>query len=403
VASRRVVVVGGGIVGCAAAYFLARDGADVTLLERERLAFGASGRNPGFVWIHSRNPGFALDISRASRRLYDELAAELDPFGLRDCGSLIFFLTPEQGTVMEEFAQARGEHGLDVELLSGADVRRLVEPIRPDVLGGTYSPLDAHIDTARFVRALGAGAERHGARIREGVAADGFLRDGERVAGVRAGTERFECDVVVLAAGVWTPLLARELDLALPIGAERLQVLATAPVDLRVEPLVYGPLAAKQYSLFRDLPSYDDAHFTAPYDAAAEIELLELVAQRADGSLLLGCPMDYPAELDATPTLEGLAVLSAAIQQDFPGLRGAPVDRMWAGLLPFTTDTLPVIDEVRPGLVVAAGHVYGNAAGPMTGKLLAALVAGAEPELDLSGCRLDRDLAAVVAGEATRW
>jgi glycine/D-amino acid oxidase-like deaminating enzyme len=305
--------------------------------------------------------------------------------------------------VMQEFVDVRRGHGLDLELLGPDDVRRLVPPIRPDVLGATYCSLDAHINTPLFVRALGAGAERHGARIREGVAVDGFVADGERVAGVTAGSESFEADAVVLAAGVWTPLLAETLDLALPIGAERLQVLATRPIQTRIEPLVYGPLAAKQYDLYRNLPSYRDEHFTAPYETAADIELLELLAQRADGSLLLGCPMDYPAELDMAPTIEGMAVITAAIGQDFPGLRGAPIDRMWAGLLPFTTDTLPVIDEVRPGLVVAAGHVYGNAAGPATGKLLAALVAGAEPEMDLAECRLDRGLAAVVAGVPTRW
>ncbi len=66
----KVVVVGGGIVGAATAYFLARDGIDVTLVEAEILAHGASGRNPGFVWLHGRNPGFPLEISLAGRALY---------------------------------------------------------------------------------------------------------------------------------------------------------------------------------------------------------------------------------------------------------------------------------------------------------------------------------------------
>jgi len=100
--SRRVVIVGGGIVGCATAYFAARDGLDVTLLEREHVAFGASGRNPGFVWLHCRNPGFALEVSRAGRRLYPELLEALpEPFEFRAEGGLIYFNTPEQGRVFE--------------------------------------------------------------------------------------------------------------------------------------------------------------------------------------------------------------------------------------------------------------------------------------------------------------
>jgi glycine/D-amino acid oxidase-like deaminating enzyme len=395
----RVVVVGGGIVGCATAYFLAREGARVTLLERERVAYGASGRNPGFVWLHGRNPGLALELALAGRRLYPELAAELDPFEFRESGGIVFFLTPEQGRVVEEFVEARNRDGLEMEVVDGAAVRRLVPPIREDVLGASYCPHDAHINTPLLVGALAEGARRHGAEIREGVAAE-EVRPGR----VRTGEGTLDADAVVVAAGVWTRALLEAAGIEAPLGAERLQVVATAPVGERIEPVVYGPLAAKQYDLFRNLPSYDDSHFVADYeDRSSAVELLELVAQRQDGSVLLGCPMDYPATLDMRPTLEGLAMTTRAIVEDFPGLRRASVDRTWAGLLPFTSDTLPIVDELEPGLWMAAGHVYGNAVGPITGKLLAELVTGREPEIDLSDCRLDRDLSPVATGVATRW
>jgi glycine/D-amino acid oxidase-like deaminating enzyme len=403
VAHKDALVVGGGIVGCATAYFLARAGAAVTLLEREHVAFGASGRNPGFIWLHGRNPGFALEISLASRRLYDELVEELDPFEFRASGGLVFYLTPEQGRVIEEFVARRRNDGLEMETIDGVEVRRLVPPIRDDVLGASYSPLDAHMNTPLFVRALAEGAKRHGAEIREGVPAEEVVFNGDVAVGVRTPHGLVEADAVVVAAGVWTRSLLEPAGVELPTGAERLQVVATAPVADRIEPLVYGPLAAKQYELFRSLPSYADEYFVAPYEEAG-VELLELLAQRADGSVLIGCPMDYPATLELAPTLEGLAVTTRAIVDDFPGLRRANVDRMWAGLLPFTTDTLPIIDEARPGLYVAAGHVYGNAAGPMTGKLLAQLVRGEEPEITLGECRLERALTPLPEpGVPTRW
>jgi glycine/D-amino acid oxidase-like deaminating enzyme len=113
--------------------------------------------------------------------------------------------------------------------------------------------------------------------------------------------------------------------------------------------------------------------------------------------------MDYPDGLDQRPTFAGLAAIVHGFGTDFPGLRHAPIGRMWAGLVPYTSDTLPVIDASVPGLVVAAGHVYGNSAGPMTGKLVAQLLAGEEPELDLSECRLDRSLGLQAAGTAVRW
>lgn len=402
--SERVLVVGGGIVGCATAYYAARDGAHVTLIEREHIAYGASGRNPGFVWLHCRNPGIALKLSLASRKLYSELVEDLpEDFGFLPNGGLIYFTTPEQGEAFGEFVEARRQDGLEMELIDGAEVQRLVPPIREDVLGASFCPLDAQIDTPRFVRSLAAGARAHGAEIREGVAVTGLRRDGERVVGVETSEGPIDADTVVAAAGVWAPGLLASIDVDLKVGGERLQVLATEPLPRMIEPLVYGPLATKQYSLFRDLPSYDVTHFTAPYEDEADVELLLLAVQRATGEILLGCPMDYPDELDQRPTLAGLAALVHAFELDFPGLREVPISRMWAGLLPYTSDTLPVIDWSIPGLVIAAGHVYGNSAGPITGKLVAQLLAGAEPEIDLSECTLDRELALREAGTAARW
>jgi glycine/D-amino acid oxidase-like deaminating enzyme len=392
-----VVVVGGGIVGCSAAYFLAREGVRVTLLEAEEVAYGASGRNPGFVWLHLRNPGFATEISKGSRRLYDDFAAELDDFEFRAGGGMVFFLTPEQGQVLHEYVEFREGSGLEHEIIDGAEVRKLVPPIREDVLGASFCPLDAHINTPMLVRALAAGARAHGAEIREHSPALELL-DG----GVQTPNAVVEADAVIVAAGVWSPGLVAPLGIDLPVGAERLQVVATEPIADRIDPLVYGPLAAKQYDVLRNQPSYDELDFVADYEDPS-LELLQLLSQHADGTVLLGCPMDYPPTLDMSTTLEGVSQTLRAIHEDFPGLRKVAIARAWAGLLPYTPDTLPVIDEARPGLFLAAGHVYGNSAGPMTGRLLSQLVRGEEPEIDLSECRLDRGLPMPELGVVQRW
>lgn len=402
--STRVIVVGGGIVGSATAYFAAREGCDVVLLERAQCGYGASGRNPGFVWLHCRNPGFALDISRAGRRLYTHLVHELpDEFDFRTNGGLIYFNTPEQGAVFEEFVAARRGDGLDIELIDGAEVRRLVPPIRSDVLGASFCSEDAQINTPSVVRALVEGARREGAEVREHTAADELLLADNMVAGVRCGEERIEADAVVVATGAWSNELLAAVDLELPIGAERLQVVGTEPLPIDIKPVVYGPLATKQYTLFRDLPSWSNELFAAPYEEELGIEMLQLVAQRATGEVLMGCPMDYPPGVDMRPTLAGLHATARSIGDDFPGLVGAPVERVWAGALPYTTDMLPVIDQARPGLFIASGHVFGNAAGPMTGMLMAQLIQGRAPDLDLSKCRFGRAVAEVHAGTPSRW
>ena len=399
-----VIVVGGGLVGTSTAYFAARDGIQVTLLEQEHLGYGASGRNPGFVWLHCRNPGWAMQISLAGRALYDDLLRDLpEPFEFRADGGLIYFTTPEQGPVFEEFVASRRADGLDMELIDGAEVRKQVGPIRPDVLGASFCSNDAQINTPTVVAALAAGARFEGADVREGVDMTELIRSGGRVVGVETNQGRFMADIVVVATGAWTRKLLAASGIQAHVGIERLQVLATAPRPLDIRPVVYGPLAAKQYSLFRDLPSWNQDDFMAPYEIETGNFFLQLVSQRANGETLLGCPMDYPSEVSHDVTLIGLRDTTQAITEDFPGLRDVPIVRMWAGVLPYTSDQLPIVDEVEPGLFLAAGHIFGNAAGPMTGKLLSQMIAEREPEIDMSECRFDRALQSVDAGDLVHW
>ena len=399
-----VIVVGGGLVGTSTAYFAAREGMQVTLLEQEHAGYGASGRNPGFVWLHCRKPGWAMQISLAGRALYEDLRRDLPvPFEFRADGGLIYFTTPEQGQVFEEFVAARRADGLDIELIDGAEVRRQVGPIRPDVLGASFCHNDAQINTPTVVAALAAGARSEGADIREGVEMTELVRDGDRVVGVETDQGRFMADVVVVATGAWTRKLLAANGIKAHVGIERLQVLATAPRPLDIRPVVYGPLAAKQYSLFRDLPSWNQDDFLAPYEIETGNFFLQLVSQRANGETLLGCPMDYPSDVTHDVTLIGLRDTAQAISDDFPGLRNVPIVRMWAGVLPYTSDQLPIVDEVEPGLFLAAGHIFGNAAGPMTGKLLSQMLAGRNTEIDMSGCRFDRVLQSVDHGDPVNW
>jgi glycine/D-amino acid oxidase-like deaminating enzyme len=401
---RSVLIVGGGIVGCATAYFCAREGMDVTLLEQKTIGYGASSRNPGWLWLHCRTAGFALDISRAGRALYPRLLEELPGgFEYRASGGLMYFMTPDQGAVFEEFVAERRRDGLDMSLIDGAEVRRLVPPIRPDVLGASYCSEDAQIVTSTFLAALVRGATAEGATIREGVSVEGLVFDGERVVGVETNEARLTADATVIASGAWTTALLAPASIDVPIGGERLQIVSTAPQPFRIEPLVYGPNATKQYALFSDLPSWDPALFTTEGEDRDGLVFLPLLVQRASGELLLGCATDYPDDLDPTPTLAGLAQIADGVARDFPSLRNVPITRAWAGLLPFTSDQEPVIDEVAPGLFVGAGHAFGNTAGPVTGKVLSQLIAGTEPEFDISGCRYGRPLDAIAIGAPTHW
>jgi glycine/D-amino acid oxidase-like deaminating enzyme len=402
--SGEVVVVGGGIVGCATAYYCAREGMNVTLLERRTLGYGASGRNVGFLWLHCRTAGFALDIARAGRALYPQLLEELPGgFEFRPSGGLMYFTTPEQGTVFTEFVAARRADGLDMSLIEAAEVRRLVPPIRQDVLGASYCPDDAQIVTSTVVEALARGARAEGATVREGVEVERLVVSGDRVVAVDTDAGRFSGDAIVVAAGAWSTALLAGVGIDVPIGGERLQVLATTPQPYWIEPLVYGPTATKQYALFRDLPSWDTATFTAEGQDRDGLVLLPLLVQLASGELRIGCATDYPPDLDPYPTLSGISQIADGLTSEFPSLGSASITRAWAGILPFTSDQAPVIDEVLPGLFVGAGHVFGNTAGPVTGRVLSQLIAGRDPDFDIGACRYGRPLDPIALGAPTDW
>ena len=387
-----VIVVGGGIVGAATAYFLARRKLKVLMIEAETPAWGASGRNPGYQWLHTRRAGLQMELGLAGRRLADTLAQELDGFEFRPCGGMIYFFDERQRPLFESLVAERRAAGLPMELLDANQAREHCPALSERVAGATWNPLDAHQNTRKLVEALVAGAVRHGARVLSNTRVEGLVMDGRRCVGVRTAKDSFTADRVVLAGGAWTPKLLAPFGINLPITAMRLQVVETEPAPFRFAPLLYGPTALKQYAFIRELGAYSDVGTMHPLEPTFPgVEFLELAVQREDGRLLLGCPMDFPG-LDDRPTVGGLALTMAVLSDALPGIKSLAVERVWAGLLPQTPDALPVIGPVNgiDGLQLNAGHVFGNLAGPLSGKMLAQAMTGESPEFDLELFRLDR-------------
>jgi glycine/D-amino acid oxidase-like deaminating enzyme len=387
-----VLVVGGGIVGTATAYFLAQRGFKTVLLEGQSWAWGASGRNPGFQWLHTRKAGLQMELALAGRILSDRLAEELDGFEFRRGGGMIYFFDEAQEPLMECFVAERRAAGLPMELIDGAAARALCPALSPKVLGASFNPIDAHQNTKLLVEALARAAERAGATVRTGVQVDRLLVEKGRIVGASAGEETFLAGTTVLATGVWTTKLLEPLGVKVPITAMRLQVVETEPAPIRFEPMLYGPTALKQYAFIRDLDGYSEDGTIHPLEARHPgLEFLELAVQRADGRILLGCPMDFPG-LDDRPTVGGVGLTLAVMAERMPPIADLAVERVWAGLLPQTPDALPILGPVPglEGLVLNAGHVFGNVAGPISGLMVAQKLAGERTEFDLSLFSFDR-------------
>jgi glycine/D-amino acid oxidase-like deaminating enzyme len=314
-----------------------------------------------------------------------------DDFGLRTEGGLIYAHTEAQLETLREFVEARQADGVDMRLIDGDEARAMAPILPATVVGASFCPDDAQMESPRYVRAFARAAERHGATVLEGTRVQKLERDGARIARIVTEGRTFTPGRVVIAAGAWTPELLRQVEAEIPIHAMRLQVVQTAPMPRRLGPVLYGPAAVKQYKIFRELRSFRREDWTNEAEQRHGKALLEAVCQRADGSYLLGCAMDYPGFV-WEPDLPGVALVTESLPAIMPVLQGAAFARAWAGILPFTTDNLPIIDAL-PGFddaFVAAGHVFGNGAGPTTGRLIASFVCGGEPIMDPTPFRADR-------------
>lgn len=397
-----VIVIGGGIVGCSTAYYLSKRGFDVQLLEARDLASGATGHNIGYVWIQTRKPGPELELSMFTHNMLPHLQEELDyDFELRQTGGMIYYETEDQAQIMKEFADKRNEDGITIKLLDKKEALEMA-PVLPDkVIGSTFCPMDSLVHPGLYTQAFAFAARRNHTRIRTGVSVESLITEKNRVVGVKTSDGVIKAKYVVVCTGAWTPELTAKHGLNIPIFGMRLQIISTAALEDRIlDRALYGPVSAKQYKYFQELPSYKDEAFREDYEWRYEMIILHGANQMKSGHFLFGMPMDYPG-LVTEPSLQGIGMMSEAMHQDFPSLRTATFERAWASVLPFTTDSLPIIDFVPQyeGLLLNAGHAFGNAAGPASGMMAAEMIAGEKTTLDRSAYSLSRpELATFMQG-----
>lgn len=218
----RVVVIGGGILGCAVAYRLARRGAEVTLCERDLIGAGASSKSA--AWInahHAKSPQHYFEINRLSTLAWRELEREVDGVRVK-WGGRIEWSADEEGTrVLEEAARQQQRWGYPIELVDDAHLQEMVPSlvVDPDLRLAAYAALEGGVDPMGSLHALVAAAEANGAVVRIDTEVTGIDVRGDRVSAVRTSTGTIEADVVVVAAGVDTETIAGWLDVRVPLRA----------------------------------------------------------------------------------------------------------------------------------------------------------------------------------------
>jgi len=347
-----VCVVGGGIVGCAAAYRLAREGLSVVLLERGEIGREASWAAGGILTpVHlAEYPTPLASLCAAGMKLIEPWVQELRPLSSLDpefrvSGMLVAFMEDTGEASVRGLEEWKRRNGQPVERLSREETLAREPRLSPAVRGSILLPDIAQLRNHRFTAAIAEAAARRGVEIRRQTPAIGFLRVPGRVNGVKTPHGDVYAGATVLAAGAWSAELARAVGLDLAVKPIRGQIL-----------LAEGP---------------------ADFCRHIVLESGTYFVPRADGRLLVGSTVE-DAGFDRNVTLEGVRTLSGRAAEIIPESPKLPFVKAWAGLRPATPDRLPFLGRAGiEGLVLATGHFRnGILLGPITAEIVADLVQG---------------------------
>lgn len=357
-----VVVIGAGVIGAAIAYFCARKGLRVAVVERGALAAGASSRCEGNILVSDKLEGPELDLTLSSLRLWNgELAEYAACWEYQHKGGLVVAVEPATFGALRTLAARHAELGIPVDTVTGADLYRLEPHLAPDQAGAAYYPQDAQVQPMLVVAHLLRLAHGLGARVHLRTPVTGFRRDGANIVGVTTPKGPLTAPVVVNAAGPWAREVAAYAGVELPVFPRRGFILVTAPVPLLVRHKVYAA------SYIADVNSSD-----------ADLQASPVVEGTQAGTVLIGSTRERVG-FDHRVPAQGLAALARGATALFPALGGATVLRHYHGFRPYSADHVPIIgpDERAPGLWHACGHEgAGIGLAPATGELIADAIVG---------------------------
>ncbi len=354
-----VVIIGAGVQGSSVALRLAQAGRRVVVLERAIPGAEASSAAGGILspGVEAVEPGPFYALCRASLARYPGFVREVEALsgmsvGLRTLGTLEVALDDDHAKILAARAEKIERHGLPVQVLDDAEVRRLEPAVSPEARGALLFADEGSLDPRALARAVYVAASRVGAAFVTGQVRR-IVTDGGRAVGVEHESGRIEAGTIVLAAGSWSLLVEGN---GLPPGAVRPVRGQIAVLDTRPPLLSRVVFSGHGY-----------------------------VVPRADGRVLCGSTMEEVG-FEKAVTAGGLRhVLDVAIGVA-PALARAPVVETWSNFRPASPDGEPILGPgTVPGLLYATGHTRnGILLAPVTADALAAAVLGTAPPVDLA-------------------
>jgi 4-methylaminobutanoate oxidase (formaldehyde-forming) len=377
--SARIVVIGGGIIGCSVAYHLAHMGCtDVVLLERDRLTSGTTWHAAGLIVTFGSTSETSTEMRKYSRDLYSRLEAETgQATGFRPVG---FIEVATDADRLEEYRRVSAFNrycGIDVHEISAREVQDLFPLARTDdMLAGFYVKEDGRADPVDVTMALAKGAKLKGAKILEGVTVTGVLQSRGAVTGVQTSHGTIRCETVVNCAGMWARELGALSGVNIPLQAAEHYYLITGKLpDIdRAWPVLEDP---GSYSYFRE------------EGGGLMIGLFETICApwKVDG-----VPKDFSfGEIE--PDWDRMTPYLEKAMARIPGSQAAGIKKFFCGPESFTPDLKPIVGEA-PELAnyfVAAGlNSIGILTGGGIGRMLAHWILTGAPDADITGINIDR-------------
>ena len=378
-AQARVVVVGGGVIGCSVAYHLAHMGwKDVVLLERDRLTSGTTWHAAGLMVTFGSTSETSTEIRKYTRDLYRRLEAETgQATGFAPIG---FIEVASDKDRLEEYRRVAAFNrycGLDVHELSAAEVGRLFPLARiDDIEAGFYVKEDGRVNPVDVTMALAKGARQRSVRILEGVAALGVTQHRGRVTGVRTAQGSVQCEYVVNCAGMWARQFGALAGVCIPNQAAEHYYLVTEAIrDLPAAmPVLEDPGC---YGYYRQEGAGLMVGLFEPVCAPWRVE---------------GIPEDFSFG-ELPPDWERMLPFLERAMSRVPVTAEVGMKKLFCGPESFTPDLGPIVGEAPElrGYFVAAGlNSIGILSGGGLGRVLAHWIIHGVPDVDITGMNIER-------------
>ena len=410
-----VVVIGGGVAGICAAYYLAKAGVSVLVCEKGRVAGEQSSRNWGWVRQQGRDPD-ELPLVTEAIRLWEDIAQDVDvDIGFKRTGVLYCANTPEQLAEYEKWQKFAEEQQLDTRMITADEVDNLLGGAPGKTVGGMLTASDAKAEPFKSVPAIARALQKHGGLVRENCAVRTLVTQGGEVSGVVTEEGEVKAQSVVCAGGAWTTRFLGNLNIWLPQLTVRGTVVRTAPApEFYSGAAMTGHLGIRRrqdggYTLATGKTHEHYISRDSVRDLASFLPVLRSGAMAVQLRLNDGLwsrlraakhwradevsPFEKQRVLNPLPSKRAVRQIQADTRTYFPALADVPIAQAWAGMIDTTPDVVPVMDEA-PGIkncYISTGYSgHGFGIGPGAGKAMADMVMGNPIPHDLSRFRYAR-------------